>query len=835
MRTIDAVLGSGMIWLVGCSDTSDVAHKSMVQADLGTLRAAIEVSEGNNDVTAVRFDVVSLGQDCDDVPLASEVVALRTETSEPDFADVLFVLEVGDYRLCATPLATQASSDDCSRTEAEVAIQHEVTTELALVCQCANPDQGGLDAVVSFNDAPSITRIELDPSGTISVCESVTAFATATDPNGDAVVYAWSMTMGPAEGNLASTGATATFSGPVGDYSIMVEVDDGHGGTDRLEFPVSVTDAECPGGIDTTPPEAATGLEVAIQSRRESSFRLTWTPPEEEVEGYDVAYVALAAGDVSSVIDDTNFDDAVPAPDVTGAADEVVVHDLMIEKRYLFAVRPYDAAGNVGPVVATTVPVAAEFQTLVLAPPAVAVPGTQWGFSVDASTDLDGDGAADMVVGQKYGDRVYIYLGEPGGTYSSSPNAVIIGPPDSGFGASVAVVGNIVGGGHEDIAIAAPTDGPVLGRVYVVSGRAWQGETVDISDGINSTGSVIDFPTTSPYPAHVVRLGDFDGDGNDDFGIHALGYGPFGACDPDTLANCVGAFLLIKGASNPSNFPSSVTVPEDDTSFEAYLPSTFGFYGGDWLLGITDLIEGRSGVLAAEYQAGVQRILTRDPTQLGGFDAQLLDYGPPQFYEDTVTYDTELGSYPGALVGASTLAVQLTNARDGLGTTPGIVDLYALSPTDSFAAPIKTFKAGGETNNFGQILVGNRYSGRPSAYNLPFFGRDAQAPTVIVGGRYFANKLPKLFMLSATTIASLPTNPAGHELTGTADVEYLLSSVPGINPDWTDSLGAPSEDADWHGGIGFPIHDMNEDGFADLGITEWDFEAAYTGGIVILY
>lgn len=84
-------------------------------------------------------------------------------------------------------------------------------------------------------------------------------------------------------------------------------------------------------------------------------------------------------------------------------------------------------------------------------------------------------------------------------------------------------------------------------------------------------------------------------------------------------------------------------------------------------------------------------------------------------------------------------------------------------------------------------------------------------------------------------MATLPANPAGHELTGAADVEYFLSDVPGVNPDWLDALGSPSQDADWQGGLGFAIHDMDNDGFADIGITEWDMEGGYTGGIIILH
>lgn len=819
----------------GCSDVTDVRDEARQATHLGTLYAAIEVNDASSSVSGVRFDVLPLGFECSETPTVSEVLEVGDATGPRDFANALFVLEVGAYRVCATPLDEDGPSGVCSRADGEVEIVDGVTTELELVSQCENAAHGGLDVVVSLNDAPAITRVELTPAAMLSVCESLTAVATAVDPNDDPLTYTWSISDGPSGAILEVDEDTVQFSGPVGDYDLTLEVSDGHGGTDSLEFPISVTNATCEGEIDTTPPVPATGLQASIESRRETSVRVTWTHSGEDVAGYDVAYLGLAASDMTTVIDDSNFDAATQVPDVSGSALSAVIHDLTIEKRYLFAIRPYDAAGNVGPISATATPIRAQFQTLVLTPPAVAAPGTQWGFSVDASTDLDGDGTADLVVGQKYGDRVHIYLGQPGGTYSNSPSAVIIGPAESSFGASVAVVGNVIGGGYEDIAIAAPTDGPVLGRVYVISGRAWNGDSVDVSDGTNPSGSIIDFPTTSPYPAHVARLGDFDGDGDADFAIHALGYGQAGACDPDTLENCEGALLVIKGASNPSNFPATVTVPDDVDAVETYFPSTLGFYGSDWLLGVTDFVGARSAVLAAEYQAGVQRLITRNEDALGGFDEQVLDYGPPQFSADTLVYDTEIGSYPAALLGESTLALQLTNARDGLGTTPGVVDLYSLSPTGTFGAPVTTLKAGGETNNFGQVLVGNRHSGRPSSYNLPFFGRDGEAPALVVGGRYYASRLPKLFMLSAPTIANFALDSAGHELTGVADVEYLLSSVPGVDPNWTDALGVPSDDADWHGGIGFAVHDMNADGFADVGITEWEFEAAYTGGIIILY
>lgn len=594
--------------------------------------------------------------------------------------------------------------------------------------------------------------------------------------------------------------------------------------------------------VDTAPPEPATGLQASVLSRRETSVELTWTAPESGVAGYHVAYVPVDAGDTTTVIDDDNFDDATQAQDALGEVSSTVVHDLMIEQRYLFAIRPYDSSGNVGPVLATTSAVRGVFQTLVIDPPLAAPPGTQWGYSVDGSTDLNGDGTADLVVGQKYGDLVSIYLGAPDGTYPSQPDVMILGPAGSGFGTSVAVIGNVAGDSFEDLAIAAPSDTSdgTFGRVYIVRGRAWSNQLIDLTDETDLgdlTEPVVTFPTTFAVPDQVVRLGDFDGDGDFDFGVHANAYSLNGFCDG--LDNCEGAFILIKGIGDPTAFPDYVDVPADSAMFEAYFPSSIDFYGVDWLLGVTDLVSNRSGVLAAEYQAGAQRILTRNASAQSGFDAQVLDYGPPLFAGNTLTYDTEIGSYPAALTSSDTLAIQLTGARDGLRVSPGIVDLYSLSSVGTFTAPYKTFQAGGDSNNFGQILIGNRYSGRPSSYSLPFFGTDPEAPSLVMGGGTFQGKLSKLFMLGSDTLTALSATPNTQELTGVADVEYLLSDVPGVNPDWLDALGQPSADADWHGGIGFAIRDMNGDGFADIGVAEWEQGALepanYTGGIIVLY
>jgi hypothetical protein len=116
---------------------------------------------------------------------------------------------------------------------------------VVLISQCSNPGNGAVDVVVALNDAPLINQLTLAPSKFISVCESVTVTAVASDPNADPLSYAWSITSGPAGGRLRTAGETAIFSGAAGDYTLLLSVDDGHGGQAQLEFPIHVSTAEC--------------------------------------------------------------------------------------------------------------------------------------------------------------------------------------------------------------------------------------------------------------------------------------------------------------------------------------------------------------------------------------------------------------------------------------------------------------------------------------------------------------------------------------------------------------------------------------------------------------
>ena len=243
-----AVLGVAGSVVAACS-----GHEPGGEGELGSLQASIQLSDVAHDVTGARFDVVPSGQGCDSVPLFTKTVSLEgealpaslAESGTHTFGDALFVLPAGSYHVCATPLAGEAPSAECGATDGDADVSAGVTTEVVLTSQCGGNANGGLGVVVSLNDSPEITDIELDPSQFISVCETLHLAATATDPNDDALTYSWSITSGPEGAILRASAADATFSGPAGDYTLTLSVEDGHGGNNSLDFPVSVSGAVC--------------------------------------------------------------------------------------------------------------------------------------------------------------------------------------------------------------------------------------------------------------------------------------------------------------------------------------------------------------------------------------------------------------------------------------------------------------------------------------------------------------------------------------------------------------------------------------------------------------
>ncbi|XP_026633835.1 integrin alpha-7 isoform X4 [Microtus ochrogaster] len=141
--------------------------------------------------------------------------------------------------------------------------------------------------------------------------------------------------------------------------------------------------------------------------------------------------------------------------------------------------------------------------------PEVVLSGEQltsgFGYSL-AVADLNNDGWPDLIVGAPYfferqeelGGAVYVYLNQ-GGHWAHVSPLRICGSPDSMFGISLAVLGDLNQDGFPDIAVGAPFDGD--GKVFIYHGsslgvvvkpsQVLEGEAVDIkSFGYSLSGGL---------------------------------------------------------------------------------------------------------------------------------------------------------------------------------------------------------------------------------------------------------------------------------------------------------------------------------------------------------
>lgn len=99
-----------------------------------------------------------------------------------------------------------------------------------------------------------------------------------------------------------------------------------------------------------------------------------------------------------------------------------------------------------------------------------------FGYSL-AVPDLNNDGWADLVVGAPYfferqeelGGAVYVYMNQ-GGHWAEVSPLRLCGSPDSMFGISLAVLGDLNHDGFPDIAVGAPFDGD--GKVFIYHGSS---------------------------------------------------------------------------------------------------------------------------------------------------------------------------------------------------------------------------------------------------------------------------------------------------------------------------------------------------------------------------
>lgn len=256
-----AVLGMVAIsGLVACGSDAPLEREGLQVGEVtGALSVSAEGPGSLHDVTSIHYKVVSADSDCGAEALVETEVGLEVEplsdsvnpvegAGAHEFADALFVLAPGEYRICATPMSEGGPSERCAAVDGVATVLTEDTTEIVLVSQCEGAPNGGLDVITALNEPPSVNDLTITPSKFITTCETASISVVADDPEGDALTYSWQVTDSPADSApvLVGDGDAASFAASTaGDYEVTITVTDVYGAEVSLSFPFHVTGAPC--------------------------------------------------------------------------------------------------------------------------------------------------------------------------------------------------------------------------------------------------------------------------------------------------------------------------------------------------------------------------------------------------------------------------------------------------------------------------------------------------------------------------------------------------------------------------------------------------------------